>query len=182
MQDRKAHWTRIWLLAAVSYCALGLLSTAIGDARAHNEMSSEGTQPKLVSREQLETTYFNSVKESIATWWNSSARPVQAPVIRFDLSANGKVSGVVVSESSGSKSTDAACKKALKKMTFDPFPERMTPKSGRPLELRVNMKTGELVPSLYDRYHLPGWIQWKKLVLDPESPLELPDRGGKDRF
>jgi TonB family protein len=122
---------RVFALAAF---LLGIL--AVSDARAQDPPSRQrevlagpdASYQFVVSvtvdgRDLSDATYLNGLRDALARRWYSVTRTPTAPVVQFDIAADGRASGVILERSSGNQEVDRAALAAVARTSpFDPLP------------------------------------------------------------
>jgi TonB family protein len=74
-------------------------------------------------RDLTDASYVNGVRDVLARRWYDGTRTTSAPIVQFDIAADGRASGVVLERTSGNMEVDRAALAAVQRSSpFDPLP------------------------------------------------------------
>lgn len=74
-------------------------------------------------RDLSDATYLDGVRDAVARWWFNTTKTATAPVVQFDIAADGRASGVILERTSGNQEVDRAALAAVQRTSpFDPLP------------------------------------------------------------
>jgi TonB family protein len=74
-------------------------------------------------RDLSDATYLNGVRDALARRWYNGTTTASAPVVQFDIAADGRASGVILERTSGNYEVDRAALAAVQRSSpFDPLP------------------------------------------------------------
>lgn len=102
------------------------------------------------------TAQAKTVREDIASWWKSAAFQVSAPVLQFDLQADGTIRNPKILRSSNSSSTDQAIIEKFQVIRFPSCPEINKLISDHGLRMKVDLQSGETPPEYIHTTITPG--------------------------
>jgi TonB family protein len=74
-------------------------------------------------RDLTDATYLNGVRDALSRRWYDGTKTASAPVVQFDIAADGGASGVVLERTSGNMEVDRAALAVVQRSSpFDPLP------------------------------------------------------------
>ena len=77
-------------------------------------------------RDLSDASYLNGVRDVLARRWYNGTKTASAPVVQFDIAADGRASGVILERTSGNQEVDRDALAAVQRSSpFDPLPRQV---------------------------------------------------------
>ncbi|MBX9877594.1 MAG: energy transducer TonB [Candidatus Obscuribacterales bacterium] len=92
------------------------------------------------------TVHIKTVRQNIASWWESAGFHTGAPIVQIDIQADGAIRNVRIIQSTNSPNIDQAIVEKLQAVRFKPCPEIAGLASDHGLRMTVDLQTGETPP------------------------------------